>query len=174
MSYATIDFAHLTLQDALDYAILIEEEARQRYVNFSELVGKRYEGDAATFFDSMVVNEEKHREHLATRRQALFGDAPSHVNADAIVDVEAPATSEARNYMSTRQALEVALEAERKAYEFYDKALVQVADADVQALFLELRAEEHEHQRLVAALLARLPGDDEPDRAPDEVDTPNL
>lgn len=173
-SYPSIDFARLTLQDALDYAILIEEEARQRYVDFSDLVGKRYEGDAVTFFDSMVVNEEKHRENLTVRRQLLFGNAPSHVDADAIVDVEAPATTEARNYMSTRQALEVALEAEAKAWAFYNQALEVVVDSDVQALFLELRAEELEHQRLVAGLLARLPSDDSPDRAADEVDTPNL
>lgn len=174
MPFPTIDFAQLTLQDALDYAILIEEEARQRYQDFSELVGKRYEGDAATFFDSMVVNEEKHRENLATRRATLFGDAPSRVNPDAIIDIEAPETSQPRNYMSTRQALEIALEAERKAYDFFDEALAHVKDAEVQALFMELRTEELEHQGLVAALLARVPGEDVPDRAWDEVDTPNL
>ena len=174
MSYPQIDFAKLTLQDALDYAILIEEEARERYAEFSDLVGKRYEGDAATFFDAMVVNEEKHRENLASRRQLLFGNAPARISADAIVDVEAPATSEARNYMSTRQALEVALTAEAKAYAFYNEALAYVVDSDVQALFLELRAEELEHQRLVAALLTRMPADGSADRAADEVDTPNL
>lgn len=174
MPYPTIDFARLTLQDALDYAILIEDEARQRYALFSELVGKRYEGDAASFFDSMVVNETKHRDTLAKRRDTLYGDAPSHVNPDAVIDIEAPETNQPRNYMSTRQALEVALAAERKAYDFFDEALRHVADAEVQALFLELRAEELEHQRLVAELLQRVPGDDTPDRAWDEVDTPNL
>lgn len=174
MSFPTIDFARLTLQDALDYAILIEEEARQRYSDFSELVGKRYEGDAATFFDSMVVNEEKHREDLAARRKALFGDAPSHVNPDAVVDIEAPSTDQPRNYMSTRQALEIALNAERKAYNFFDTALAHVQDPEVMALFVELRREEMEHQRLVADVLARVSGDDAPDRADDEVDTPNL
>ena len=174
MTFQAIDFARITLQDALDYAILIEEEARQRYSEFSELVGKRYEGDAATFFDSMVVNEEKHRENLQTRRKVLFGDAPSHVNPDAIVDVEAPETNQPRNYMSTRQALEIALAAERKAYDFFDAALVHVTDIEVKELFLELRTEELEHQRLVADLLARVPGDDDPDRNWDEVDTPNL
>ena len=174
MTFAAIDFARLNLQDALDYAILIEEEARQRYADFSELVGKRYEGDAASFFDSMVVNEQKHRDDLAQRRRALFADAPSRVNADAIVDVEAPETSQPRNYMSTRQALEIALAAERKAYDFFDEALAHVKDNAVRSLFLELRTEELEHQRLVADLLARVPGDDEPDRAVDEVDTPKL
>ncbi len=174
MPFPTIDFASLTLQDALDYAILIEEEARQRYATFSDLVGKRYDGDAASFFDSMVVNEEKHRQALATRRTAQFGDAPSRVDPDAIVDVEAPATDQPRNYMSTRRALEIALAAERKAFDFFDEALTHVKDVEVRALFTELRSEELEHQRLVADLLARVPGDDGPDRAWDEVDTPKL
>lgn len=174
MPFPTIDFAALNLQDALDYAILIEEEARERYTLFSELVGKRYDGDAATFFDSMVVNEEKHREALAIRRKEQFGDAPVRVDPDAVVDVEAPETSQPRNYMSTRQALEIALAAERKAYDFFDEALAHVKDAEVRALFIELRSEELEHQQLVAELLARVPGDDEPDRAWNEVDTPNL
>ncbi len=174
MSFQTIDFARLNLQDALDYAILIEEEARQRYASFSELVGKRYEGDAATFFDAMVINEEKHREHLTSRRKSLFGDAPSRVNPDAVVDVEAPSMDQPRNYMSTRQALEIALAAERKAYTFFDEALGHVQDPDVLALFVELRTEEREHQELVAELLARAPDDEAPDRAGDEVDTPNL
>ena len=33
-----IDFAKLTLQDALDLAILIEEDARGRYEEFARLV----------------------------------------------------------------------------------------------------------------------------------------
>ena len=174
MPFATIDFAKLTLQDALDYAILIEEEARQRYSDFSELVGKRYEGDAATFFDAMVVNEQKHRDYLTSRRKAMFGDAPSRADADAIVDVEAPETSRPRNYMSTRQALEVALAAERKAYDFFDSALNHVQDPEVRALFLELRTEEMEHQKLVADVLLRVPDEGSADRDWDEIDTPKL
>ena len=44
----------------------------------------------------------------------------------------------------------------------------------MRSLFVELRSEELEHQRLVAELLARVPGDDSPDREWDEIDTPKL
>jgi len=45
-----IDFAKLHLRDALDMAILIEEEARDRYQEFARTVGGRYAGDAAEVF----------------------------------------------------------------------------------------------------------------------------
>ena len=62
-----IDFAKLDLRDALDLAILMEEEARQRYVDFSKLVGGRYPGDAAETFALMASYEEKHGTQLASR-----------------------------------------------------------------------------------------------------------
>ena len=169
-----ISFATLSLQDALDYAILIEGEARQRYREFSDQVGSRYPGDAADFFESMVVNEEKHRHALATRRASLFGDAPMRVSADDIVDVEAPETSTVRNFMGVRQALLLALNAEQKAFEFFDAALDGDLQPDVAALFRELRSDEVEHKRMVSELLARTPADDGPDRQWDEIDTPKL
>lgn len=173
-AFPTIDFSQLQLQDALDYAILIEEEARLRYQDFADRLGHRYEGDAASFFDAMVVNEQKHRAALERRRRELFGHAQSRVDPDAIVDVEAPATHLPRNFMSTRQALTIALAAEQKAYDFFDQALATVRDAEVRELFLELRQEELGHQQLVAELLARTAEDANADRSWDEIDTPTL
>ncbi len=170
----SIDLQTLSLLDALDLAIAIEQEARERYKEFAELIGDRYHGDAAEFFESMVINEEKHRAALVHRRQALFGNAPARVETDDVADIEAPEHRVARNYMGTRQALEVALAAEHKAWEFFNDALPQLRDEDVRALFTELRDEEAHHSQMVRDLLDRVPGDDDADREADEVDTPNL
>ena len=43
----TIDFASLTLQDALDLAILIEEEAKERYEEFAENLSLHHTPEAA-------------------------------------------------------------------------------------------------------------------------------
>lgn len=169
-----IQLARLDLQDALDLAILIETEARERYREFADLIGDRYAGDAAAFFETMQRNEEKHRHQLDIRRRALFGDAPVRVELDDIADVEAPEYRAARNYMGTRQALEVALRAEAKAWTFFDEALRQVSDPSVRELFAELRAEEAEHAALVQAMLSKIADDDGADRDIDEVDTPPL
>ena len=52
----------------------------------------------------------------------------------------------------------MALAAEKKAFAFYDEALHSVRQQpDVKALFLDLRAEEVEHIRMVEAIIAKLP-----------------
>lgn len=154
---AGIDFRSLTLQDALDLAILIEDEARERYEQFARIVGGRYAGDASDMFKMMAANEAKHREELAIRRRKLFGDAPAQVSASQIYDVEAPDQGAPRVFMSARQAMEVALASEEKAYDFFTSALPRVTDPDVKALFLELQGEELKHQAHVKARLDLLP-----------------
>ncbi len=152
-----IDFRSLLLQDALDLAILIEEEAQERYESFSRIVGGRYAGDAADMFRLMAGYEAKHRADLAERRKKLFGDAPSRVPAAQLDDVEAPDRGSPRVFMSARQAMEVALASEVKAYEFFTNALPHVSDPQVKALFQELQGEELQHQALVKARIAQLP-----------------
>ena len=91
-----LDFSKLDLQDALDLAVLIEQEAEERYRWFADMLGERYPGDAADFFSMMARNEKRHGDELAKRRLALFGEAPSRVTADMIEDVEAPGSGTPR------------------------------------------------------------------------------
>lgn len=161
-----LDFATLSLQDALDLAILIEEEARERYEEFAAQMDQHRTPDAARFFRSMAVNEARHGEALSARRRELFGDAPRIVSGSALFDVEAPDYDEARAFMSPRQAMGAAMRSERKARSFFEGALPTVQDPEVRALFQELREEEVEHEALVKAELGKLP----PDPAVDEED----
>ena len=165
-----IDFRTLTLQDALDLAILIEEEAQQRYAWFTHEVGGRYPGDAADMFRLMSGAEAKHAARLIERRRELFKDAPRRISIDELDDVEAPDRGAPRVFMSAQQAMQVALEAEEKAYDFYDGALQQVRDPEVQKLFEELREEEVHHQQMVRERMDRLPPG--PDVEGDEADEP--
>ena len=87
---ARVDFSKLTLMDALDLATLIEVEAFKRYTQFAERLGSRYADDAASVFQSMADNENKHGEQIAERRLALFGDERPRVKLADIFDVEAP------------------------------------------------------------------------------------
>lgn len=165
-----LDLARLDLRDALDLAILMEAEAKQRYLDFSKLVGGRYPGDAADVFKLMASYEEKHGAQLSARRRSLFQDAPSRVRAEMLDDLEAPDRGEPRVFMSPRDAVEVAIRSEEKAWAFFDEALRQVKDPDVRALFTELRAEEADHKKLLAARLASLPKG--PDLTEEEADAP--
>jgi rubrerythrin len=165
-----IDFAKLTLKDALDLAILIEGEAKDRYDEFARLVGGRYKGDSDEVFKNMAVYEAKHGAELQARRAKLFGNAPRTVSQEAIDDVEAPDRGTPRVFMSPRQAMEVALESEKKAWDYFDEALRHVKDPDVRKLFEELRAEELQHQEYIKKAMVTLPPG--PDVEEDEADAP--
>jgi rubrerythrin len=167
----TVDFRTLDLKDALDLAIAIEEEAKERYHEFvGQVGGDRYAGDAADMFRLMASYEERHRSELAARRRDLFGSAPRRIGVDALDDVEAPDRGKPRVFMSARQAMEVALSSEEKARDFFDGALRSVSDPTVRQLFEELRREEEQHIALVRQRLDRLPPG--PDVEDDEADEP--
>jgi len=145
-----LDFSTLDLLDALDIAVMIEKEAEERYLLFADQIGQRYPGDAANFFAMMARNEQRHGAELSERRHSLFGDAPSRVTKDMIgSDIEAPEDGKAIRYMSPRHALEVAMESEIKAYEFYNSILPFIRDEAARKLIEILREEEVEHQRLL-------------------------
>jgi rubrerythrin len=160
---ATVDFASLSLQDALDLAILVEEEAQERYLEFVDQMEQHHTPEAARFFAAMAKNEEKHGEELRARRRSLFGDAPTRMSRSMLWDVEAPDYDQPRAFMSARQAMRVALASETKAHEFFVNALPHIADPEVKRLFQELRDEEVLHQSLVREALRNLPEGEEPD-----------
>jgi erythrin-vacuolar iron transport family protein len=159
----TIDFSKLSLQDALDLAILIEEEARDRYQEFVDQLELHHTPQAASFFRFMAENETKHGEELSMRRQLLFADAATRVSRSMLWDVEAPDYDESRAFMSVRQAMNVAMACEIKAHDFFDSAIEHIDDPEVRSLFEELRDEEVEHKRLVNEHLTKLPPDPETD-----------
>jgi rubrerythrin len=166
----TLDPSSLTLKDALDLAILIEEEAEERYQELANLVGGRYTGDASDVFRSMAFNEHKHGRQLTERRRKIFGDAPRQVGRDQLWDVEAPDYGQPRVYMSPRQATEVAMASEQKAHDYFAAALPHVNDTEVRALFEELRDEELHHYATLEAHLRDLPPG--PDVEDDDADEP--
>lgn len=155
MSTQKIDFTNLTLKDALDLAVLIEQEAQDRYGEFADQMDQHRTPDAAAFFRTMVENEAKHGRDLLARRQKLFGDAPVSVDRTMIFDVEAPDYNEARAFMTEHAALRAARTSEIKAHDFFVAALPRVQDPEVRKLFEELRDEEMDHQAMVERELAK-------------------
>jgi len=169
-----IDLSTLSLMDALDLAKLIEMEACHRYQMFAKQLGHSGGYDAGSFFASMAENEAKHGQELEKRRKALFGDTPARLTLDDIYDVEAPDMGSPRRGMSTLQAFEVGLAAEKKAYDFYDMALPGITDTDVRELFTELRDEETEHVEMLREAMAKLPSSANEEIAIDEDELPYL
>ena len=156
-----LDLSKLSLMDALDLAILIEVKAYQRYQMFASQRGRTGGYDAGAFFSSMAENEAKHGQELDARRKALFGDAPAKLTLDDLFDVEAPEMGAARRGMSTVQAFEIGLVAEKRAYDFSE-------------LFTELRDEETEHVEMLKAAMAKLPASARAEVEFDVEETPYL
>ena len=152
-----LDLSKLSLMDALDLAKLIEMEACHRYQMFASQLGRSGGYDAGAFFATMAENEAKHGQELEARRKSLFGDAPARLTLDDLFDVEAPEMGAPRKGMSTIQAFEVGLAAEKKAHDFYDMALPGITNPEVRALFTELRDEETEHVEMLQEAMAKLP-----------------
>jgi len=154
-----IDFAALSLKDALDLAVLIEEEARERYEDLAEQLEMHHTPQAAGFFRSMAGQEKRHGADLSARRLALFGDEPVRMVRGMFFEVEAPEFDQVQTFMSPRAALRVAFRAEKKAWAFFVDAAPRVRDAGVKKLFTELRDEELGHQHLVLAEMEHTPPD---------------
>jgi rubrerythrin len=167
---ADIDFATLSIKDALDLGILVEEEAMERYQELADNLDVHNTGDAAQFFRFMVGCEAKHGEDLREKRRELFGEAPSSVDRSMLWDVEAPGYDATRTFMTIQDALKVAMAAERKAFEFFDGALPEVTDSEVRELFTELRQEEVEHMEMVREQMKKVSAGDgfDPDDFADE------
>lgn len=150
----------LSLRDALDLAVLVEEEAQERYEELSHQMETHRSHDVAAFFRFMAGNEMKHGNELRDRRRKLFGDSDRIVTRAMLFDIEAPEYGEVRAFMTPREALHVALGSERKAKEFFVAALPHVQDNEVRSLFDELAGEEVHHEQLVLRELEKLPTDD--------------
>jgi len=159
MSVSGIDFSRLSLRDAFDLAILIEQEAEERYEEFAHQMEIHHTPEAAEFFHRMAQNEARHGGRLAQQRTTRFGDAPRLVTRAMLWDVEAPDYDQTRAFMTVRQAMQAALQAEEKAHAFFVAVLPQAHDPEVRALFTELRDEEILHQALVTSELEKLPPD---------------
>ncbi len=152
-----LDLATLTPRDALDLAIVIEEEAKERYDELASQMELHHNPEAARFFRRMWEVEAKHERLLAERRVHLFGAEPQRVSREMIFDIEAPEYDEVRANLTLQSGLEIALRAETKAHDFFAAAAQVATLQEVRDLFSELRDEELGHQALVQRELDKLP-----------------
>jgi rubrerythrin len=165
-----LDLSTVDLRDAVDLAIGIERAAHDRYRELSARVGGRYEGDADHVFRTMAELEANHAAYLADRRRRVFGDAPPRIDPTAVLDVEAPDPSAIRVFMGPREALQVALESEKRAFDFYDEAARLARDPAARVFFEEQRSDEADHCRALDAWMRTAPAG--PDLDDDEADPP--
>ena len=141
------------------HAIAIEREAAERYSEFAERMDDLGNEAVAELFARLAAFEAEHLEALLRRTD---GVALPQIATDEYrwLDSGAPETVARElifRLMTPRQALEIALAAERRAQAFFEHALVTARDPALRAISKEMAAEEQEHVHLVERLLERTP-----------------
>jgi len=150
-----VDFSKLDGRDALDIAIVIEDEAQLAYEHLANWVAGDGNTEAAEFFTRMAVREKRHKDEITARRAELFGNAPSRHDEAAPWQIEVPDYESLGRGVSLEEAFNVAMGAETQARDFYAEALDYLEESTVIELFDWLRKAEIEHQRMLTEEMKR-------------------
>ena len=141
------------------HAIAIEREAAGRYGELAQHMADRGNEAVADVFSALARMET---EHLAALRSKTAGLALPQIAADKYqwFDKGAPETAAHEwllRLITPRQALLIALEAEKRAQAFFERVLLTCEDSDLRILAREMAQEENEHISMVSQLVERTP-----------------
>lgn len=138
------------------HAIAIEREAAERYAEFAQRMSRQGNEEVAALFRRLAGFEA---EHLAALRQRTAEvELPALSSDYSWLDATAPETMPLDvlfRRMTPRQALAIALQAEKRARAFFEHVVRSAADPALRALAQEMAAEEAGHIALIDVALAR-------------------
>ncbi len=140
------------------HAIAIEREAAERYAELAERMADLDNHAVAALFRFLSRAEAR---HLAELRRRTEGVLLPELCADYSWLHEGPPETVARELvfrlMTQRDALKIALQAEKRACAFFEHEARSATDPAVRALAREMAAEEAGHVALIERMLARTP-----------------
>lgn len=158
--------------ELLAHAYQIEVEAEERYKLLADQMETHNNVELAALFRSFAGHEAHHAEEIRRQMQGLqIPDIkPWEHKWPGAESPEAVDVGALRYNMMPWHALQLALQAERNAFSFFDEIAKAAADPGLRRWALELRAEEEEHVALVLAELEKhseppLGWDEDPDPA---------
>lgn len=141
------------------HAIAIEREAAERYAEFAQHMADEGNDEVATLFRTLAVFEAEHLQTLEARTRDV--QVPAIGAGDyAWLDAGAPETAAhdlVFRLLSPHQALEIALDAERRAKHFFAEVKETANDPALRALAQEMAMEEEGHIAMVQLALERTP-----------------
>ncbi len=147
------------LGEFLAHAGAMEREAVDRYEELASQMEVHNNPEVAELFAKMAEIEKKHVEKINDRT----GDtevphvAPWEYKWEDPEGPETAQTFDAHYLMTPYHALQMALKAEQKAAEFFDRVASLTTDDKVREMAIEMAAEERHHVELVRQWLARFP-----------------
>jgi rubrerythrin len=148
-----------TAPELYAHAIAIEEEAAERYAEFAEHMDDEGREDLARVFAMLAATEAEHLEALERRTSGvkLPAIAPGRYSWLYGQSPEAPVRELVYRLMTPRQALSIALDAERRAQAFFEQVCWSADDPALRSLAREMAAEEREHVGLITSMLGDMP-----------------
>jgi rubrerythrin len=158
-------FSSLTPQEALHVAISIEERNAAVYHRFAAMFAEFRDPESleiSSVFWDMAVEEKRHQEILQECYRERFGELGCTLTEDDVQEmIEVPrlddgdvfAVVEANRTMARERALRVALEAEKRAHDFYARLVEQTSHEPLRRLYTELSMMEDSHVTYLQTML---------------------
>ena len=172
MTSAEVDQVIATAGELLAHAYQMELEAQERYGYLAEQMEMHNNVDLAKLFRELARVEGLHANDILEQMKGM--DIPQISPLDykwaGSESPEALDMGDMHYLMTPRQALLLALKAEKNAFEFFDHLLKATSDPEVRRFAAEFAEEEQEHVELVLEQLKKYPETDESPR--DDLDPP--
>ncbi len=153
------DIASLTVAELFAHSLAMEAEAEERYTLLAEQMDVHNNDEVAALFRQLAEVEGKH----VAKVRGLSGDipiphiAPWNLWWQGQASPEAPEFDDLHYLMTPHHALDLALQGECYAAEFFADIAANAKDETVRRMAEELAEEEREHVTLVEQWLARYP-----------------
>lgn len=140
------------------HALAVEREAAERYVEFAQYLEDQGNYAVAALFRMLARLEAQHLDRLERRSAGL--ELPKLESPYGWLSEGAPETAARElvfRLMTQRDALAIALAAEKRAQAFFERAARTTKDAAVRALAKDMASEEADHVALIERMLERTP-----------------
>jgi rubrerythrin len=148
-----------TVSHLYAHAIAIEREAAARYSEFAQRMADLGNETAAEVFATLARLEAEHLDELVRRTTGMaLPELAAHEYA--WLDAGAPETAARElvfRLLTPRQALEIALQGEKRAAAFFESVVLSAGDPMLCALAIEMAADEADHIVMIEKLLERTP-----------------
>lgn len=148
-----------TLSELMALALQMEREAAQRYAELADVMEVHNNRDVAQLFRRMAAIEAQHARQIMEQMGWTEAPEPLDTICGARTEEcpESVPTGDLHYLMQPFQALELALECERRAERFFMRLEIMAGDGPVREAARELRNEEREHVALVLAWMEKFP-----------------
>ena len=147
-----------SVEELMAHAHAIEAEAEERYRELAIQMELHNNPEVAALFRKLEQYEGQHASEIETRAAGMTLPALDPWDYKW-ADAEAPELIDplSMHYLILpRMVLSQALEAERRAFEFFDGLARATKDAEIAEMARRFAGEEQEHMRMIEELLATL------------------